>query len=383
MGNITVGLVVAPKLPNKLAHKLKDDLQEDLQENFTSPSNWEIEIEVNRITGSAETVKEIMNETKHLKQIRKWDYAISITDLPIFHGRSIVIADAAKEKKVGQISLPAYGMTPTAKKMRFTLLHLIKELYYRTIRPEKDIYFIEKGIGVTNKPHKKGFFGKLFNAFRFSTIRRVEKPESHEDISVRFIINQKWGVLPTILSGMTIANQPWTIMPSFKKVVGLAFATGSYMLIFTTLWQLSNLYDWTRFVLLMGFAIGGMTAWIIFAHNLWEEKNSSSSNGLRYIYNASTVITLLTAIIIFYLSLFVLFLFAVNIFVPPDVFQETIDQEVGPIQYLKLAWLVTSAATVAGAIGAGLEKEDNVRTSTYSYRQYIRSKEVEKQKEEE
>lgn len=78
-----------------------------------------------------------------------------------------------------------------------------------------------------------------------------------------------------------------------------------------------------------------------------------------------------------------LFLIAVGIFVPPHVFKETIGERVNIFNYLSLAWMVTSAATVAGAIGAGLENEEDVRISTYGYRQYVRSKEVERLEDEE
>src|SRR5699024_7645615 len=78
----------------------------------------------------------------------------------------------------------------------------------------------------------------------------------------------------------------------------------------------------------------------------------------------------------------ILFSFAVIVFVPGDVFKEVLEHEVRFIDYAKLAWLVTSAATVAGAIGAGLENEEAVRQVTYGYRQYVRSKKVQEEEKE-
>jgi hypothetical protein len=57
------------------------------------------------------------------------------------------------------------------------------------------------------------------------------------------------------------------------------------------------------------------------------------------------------------------------VFVPGAYFQITLKHPVGFGEYLSLAWLGTSLATVAGALGASLEDEETVRRVAYDYRQ--------------
>ena len=51
----------------------------------------------------------------------------------------------------------------------------------------------------------------------------------------------------------------------------------------------------------------------------------------------------------------------------------TLANPVGPGEYLTLAWMATSLATLAGALGSGLEDEETVREATYGYRQQRRN----------
>jgi hypothetical protein len=69
-----------------------------------------------------------------------------------------------------------------------------------------------------------------------------------------------------------------------------------------------------------------------------------------------------------YLALFVICTVAAAALIPPSVFQMQIRHEIGAADYLKLAWLVTSLATIGGALGAAVENESAVREAAYGYR---------------
>lgn len=174
--------------------------------------------------------------------------------------------------------------------------------------------------------------------------------------------------------GMVHANRPWKIFSSFKKVIAIAFATGAYGLTFPSLWNLSIAFELPRYIILMFTAISSMLLWIILAHNLWEKPTSWNKRKMRRLYNMTTILTLSIAVVFYYTILFVLFFLAVRLFVPDQLFssQTVLKSEVSTEVYLYLTWLVTSVATIGGAVGAGLENDELVRNATYSYRQQKR-----------
>jgi hypothetical protein len=54
--------------------------------------------------------------------------------------------------------------------------------------------------------------------------------------------------------------------------------------------------------------------------------------------------------------------------IPPAVFEMQLHHAVGVWDYLKLARLVSSLATIGGALGAAVESDRAVREAAYGYR---------------
>lgn len=198
----------APGLTATIGYKLSGELENILREEIPGEATWKVEVEIDRLTGAADKVKEIMDQAIHLKNANEWDYVISLTDLPIFYNKFIVLADADVNENIAQVSLPSFGLMPTSKKVRKTILHMVKELYYRHVDKPDGIQFLEKGIGIKEARENKRFFGKLTEVFRFSTIGRNELQEKYDGVSVRFVIHPKWNGKFKIISGMTVANRP-------------------------------------------------------------------------------------------------------------------------------------------------------------------------------
>jgi hypothetical protein len=58
---------------------------------------------------------------------------------------------------------------------------------------------------------------------------------------------------------------------------------------------------------------------------------------------------------------------AAALLIDPSVLGSTLGRPVGPSDYLTRAWIISSMATVGGAIGSGLEDEETVRAAAYGY----------------
>src|SRR5699024_7540410 len=95
--------------------------------------------------------------------------------------------------------------------------------------------------------------GKRFLEYIFPLKR--ETTQEDESINVRFIAGSRTRGTIRLVSGMVNANRPWEMFPAFIKVLVIAFTTGSYALVFPTLWTLSSYYTNFRLILLMVIAI--------------------------------------------------------------------------------------------------------------------------------
>ncbi|RZI05683.1 5,10-methylene-tetrahydrofolate dehydrogenase, partial [Staphylococcus aureus] len=82
-----------------------------------------------------------------------------------------------------------------------------------------------------------------------------------------------------------------------NSVIAIAFTTGASGMIFSTMWQLGNTFSAGRLTMLSLFAIIGMIAWIILAHNLWESTKHSANHKITRLYNMTTLTTLGTSVL--------------------------------------------------------------------------------------
>lgn len=357
----TIGIIAAPEFSTEIANQLKDQLPSILQKKIEEEISWKVEIMTDGITSVAEDYEVLLNNVLSKQENKEWDFTLCLTDVPSFFENDISLARVHFDHDTAFLSLPALGWF-VRKRVARTAVRLIEDIYY-------------KHVASSNKVN-------LNRLFRIRKIREHTTPRE-EDIT-RYLFSSKTNGLLTILIGMTYDNQPWKIMPSLKSTIAFAFGSGAYALIFPTLWQLSYQYTPLRLVAVTILAIVSLTLWIIQSHNLWENESLSDNKRYRILYNTTTIITLLIAVSFFYMILFLLFFITAFVLVEPAFYAEQLNLSGSPsvLDYLQLAWMTASVGTVTGAVGVGLENEENVRNTTYGYRQRSRYDALEQAREE-
>jgi hypothetical protein len=117
--------------------------------------------------------------------------------------------------------------------------------------------------------------------------------------------------------------------------------------------------------MLLGLA--ALVAWIIVAHDLWEKPDRETPAELARLFNVGTILTLALATMVSYAVLFTGTVLAAALLIDTSVLEQSLRRPVDVSDYLTLAWIISSLATVGGAIGSGLEDEKTVRAAAYGY----------------
>ena len=357
-----IGLVVAPGVTEKLAQSLMDDIPNILSEQDNHQRDWKVDLVVDPLTGFAESVEEIFKKIQDYHEKKEWNYVVGITDLPMFYHQKVLALDINKKNGAAIFSYPAFGWRPVKNRFKHAIVTIINELHYS----EREHVGYDENNSVKKEINKQ---------FPFS---RIEKTEVHlketGNNHLRYLSNSRSLGMMRLVSGMTFANNPLNMMASLSNVVAIAFTTGAFGLIFSTMWNMGLDFSVWRLFSISIMAILGMLIWIMVSHGLWESTKKGEQKRIIMLYNLTTIMTLFIAIVIYYMILYLLFLIAELVSLPPGFLGKQVGLK-GPASvqlYLSIPWFATSISTVAGAIGAGLLNDKLIKESTYGYRQQVR-----------
>lgn len=344
---VTLGLLSPPQIPEAVTDYLADELPRALSERVSDRVSWEIPVirdprvpDVEDIEEDDETI-----EVHDWRQQEGWDLAVCVTDLPLLFGPAAVVADAPSQRDVALVSLPALGAWNRARRTLETIVMLVREVLGESV-----------GLG------QRDSGGRV----RSSYIGRLVPGD---DDRVLLVAPAGRAGRLRLLAGMVRANRPFRVVLGLSYALAAALGTGAYVVWNPSLWPLGDSFGWMRLLALTVVSVAAMVGWLIVVHHLWRRTTGPEpeERGKAMLFNATTIITLTVGTISLYAALFTLVILVAAAFVPEGFFGETLQHPVGPVDYVMLAWMASSLATLVGALGSGLETSVDVREAAYNY----------------
>jgi hypothetical protein len=170
------------------------------------------------------------------------------------------------------------------------------------------------------------------------------------------------------ISRLVLANRPWRLVRDLSKVLVAIVGSAGFFVVNSNAWLIADGQGFARLLLVAMVALVGLGVWLVVAHSLWERPGDSDDPALTKRVNAATVLTLLLGLLFAYMVLYAVVLAAMALVVPGDVMASSLRHDAALGEYAAAAWFGASMAIVVGAIGSGLETEEEVRETISRYR---------------
>jgi hypothetical protein len=346
---IVVGVVATPPdHPARAAARLTADLAGRLAERVDADVRWTVregwgEVSPRR-DGGAEA---LLDDLAQRRTDDRWDVAVCLTDLPLHTERMPLVAQTSARRRVAVVSLPALGL----RQLR-AVRAAVPDLVGRLLTDACD----ERVASAGRAPAEM--------SSRVAAIHRVVGEGDAGEL--RYVASRLIGRV-RLLTGMVRANRPGRALLGLSKLLVGVFGTAAVGLANSSVWQLGEGLDPLRLTVIMLLGLTALVTWLIVAHDLWEKPDRETPAELARLFNLGTTLTLTLATAVSYLVLFAGTVLAAALLIDTSVLEKALQRPVDFTDYLTLAWLISSLATVGGAIGSGLEDEETVRAAAYGY----------------
>ncbi|WP_433317349.1 hypothetical protein ACQP0U_08805 [Micromonospora sp. CA-269861] len=346
---IVLGLVATPPdHPARVAARLTAELASGLTERVSADVRWTVregwgEVAPRRDGG----VEALLDDLARRRVDDQWDVAICLTDLPLHAERVPLVAQTSARRHVAVVSLPALGL----HQLRAARA-AVPDLVSRLLTDASDKRVPPAGRASTEM------------ARRIPAVHRVV---GDADAGERRYVASGLIGRARLLAGMVRANRPGRALLGLSKLLVGAFGTVAFALTTDTIWQMGDALGGLRLAVIMLLGLTALVVWLVVAHDLWEKPDRETPTELARLFNLGTVLTLTLATALSYVVLFVGTVLVGLLLIDTSVLEQSLKRPVNVTDYLTLAWITSSLATVGGAIGSGLENEETVRAAAYGY----------------
>jgi hypothetical protein len=350
---IVVGLLAAPGLTHDLAEELEPELTALLRKRFPEVE-WKVVVEVEPLAGAVGSGVDVVQVARRRMLTEHWKLVICLTDMPLHVGRRPVTAYASATLGVGVVSVPALGAVAVETRVRRAVLRLVEGLLGESVTHR------ERTAG---NRRRRARIGRRLRELAFP----VGRPYVQDDRTVRFVTATGRGNV-RLLAGMVRANRPWRLVVGLSRTLVAALGTSAFALASPGVWLLAGGLGWTRQLALFLGAVIATSVTLIIVHGLWEPTPSREARERVVLFNLATALTVALGVLTLFLALLAINLVSGTALIAPGVLEGQLHHEIGPGNYLRLAWLVAVLATVGGALGAAVESDVVVREAAYGYR---------------
>jgi hypothetical protein len=345
--------VTAAGVAEELGRELAEELPAELAARVSSEVQWEIPVVNDESAARGGAGTEVIDAAHERVLSEDWHLGIVLTDLPLRMGRRPVVADASATHGVGVVSLPALGAVQMRRRARDAVVRLVDGLVGESL---------ELGGREGGKRRKR--VGR-----RLHEIARAERTlhPDDDDVDIRLVAAVVRGNA-RLLAGMLRANRPWRLITRLSRALAAAGAALVFALVTAEVWNLAVALSAWRLGALSVISMAAIVVFLILVHGLWRRRPAGAGREQAILFNVATTLTLIIGVASLYCALFVIALGAGELMLDHRVVARTIGNHVGFATYVKIAWMTTSLATAAGALGAGLESDAAVREAAYGYR---------------
>ncbi|WP_214407087.1 hypothetical protein [Pseudonocardia lacus] len=335
---VVVGLLADPGLPSAAALDVARTLPARLDAEVDPDVEWTVSV-VREPFEVAPSAGRVIDKARQRVRGTRWDVAVCLTDIPLLSEAGPVVAQLGHADRVALVSLPALGGLRVRRRLHDLVLALIAE--------------------VAGQPHPA----------RVARLARRATPGS-ADIDVELVLGARRGP-GRLLAGMVRANQPWQLALGLSTALVGAAAGSAFGILYSNLWELAAAMQPWRLGAATVAVLAAFVVWLVVGHDLWERR--SGGLRLRRLLNLGTALTLTCGVLVFYAVLVTVNLLAAGLLLPPEYVGQVLGRPAadGPV-YLRIALMASVLGMVAGALGSGLEKDENVRAAAYSTREQQR-----------
>lgn len=327
-----IGLMADPGLPMDLARKLN-------HEPPTDSEGWRYVLASEKLPLDRDGEIPLARFAQHLGRNREWDYAIYITELPIWREGAPVRFEINHEGRAALVSLPSLGIL----QLRNRLQNLLDEITRAMLDGAEP-----RGT-VTTRHHQ---------------LRHDSSLERAEYMLASGVLGRL-----QLLVGMVRSNRPGRLITAMSNSIATAIATGAFGIFYASIWNLADALHPARLAGISLLVSGALTAWLIAHNGLWNTTGLVPDAGRRRRDNAATTVTISISVLIMHILLFLAMFAAALIIIDSGFLEDQLGHTVTITAYLRLSLLASSLGMLAGAVGSNFDSEDAIREATYSRRE--------------